>query len=303
MALSLAHRCFCLMGAPSSWAATGNTAYYSPLSNTWAPGPTIPDGLVCGDGPAAMLPNGDVLLAASPSSGNGPTRIFQLDPVTNNFTDVTPTNIDLSTDDFELTMLVLPTGQVLLINQAEDTVPLQIDVYTPTGSPNAAWKPAITGVTNNGDYFTLSGTQLNGISEGASYGDDNSMASNYPIVQLTDQSGKVSYARTVDWSSTQVATGSTPESVQFTLPANFIPGIYGVTVIANGIASVQENLSVPVRATIGAAMPNSADAAIVSFPINFSNPVTGVTADGFTLLTSSGITGGVDHQCNSRRRI
>ena len=33
--------------------------------------------------------------------------------------------------------------------------------------------------------YTLRGTQLNGLNEGASYGDDAQMASNYPLVQLT----------------------------------------------------------------------------------------------------------------------
>ena len=51
------------------------------------------------------------------------------------------------------------------------------------------------------------------------------MATNYPIVQLTNASGQVSYARTANWSSTGVATGSTPETVDFTLPARGWPGL------------------------------------------------------------------------------
>src|SRR5262249_28071531 len=50
-------------------------------------------------------------------------------------------------------------------------------------------------------------------------------------------SGHVSFARTFDWSSTGVATGNTPESVEFTLPAGDGPGAYLLSVIANGIAS------------------------------------------------------------------
>src|SRR5206468_12289720 len=53
----------------------------------------------------------------------------------------------------------------------------------------------------------------------------------------TDATGKVSYARTFNWSSTGVATGNMPESVQFTLPTGATPGVYLVSVIANGIAS------------------------------------------------------------------
>ena len=68
-------------------------------------------------------------------------------------------------------------------------------------------QPVITDVSLNGDgTYTLTGTGLNGISEGASYGDDNEMASNYPIVELTNEStGQTSFARTSNWSSTGVA--------------------------------------------------------------------------------------------------
>ena len=130
-------------------------------------------------------------------------------------------------------MLVLPTGQVLMTNDTR-----QIDVFTPDGAPNPAWQPTISNITDNGNNtFTLTGTQLNGLSEGACFGDDAEMASNYPIIRLTDANGNVSFARTFNWSSTGVATGSTPESVQFTLPAADAPGPYLVSVIANGIAS------------------------------------------------------------------
>jgi hypothetical protein len=83
----------------------------------------------------------------------------------------------------------------------------------------------------------LTGTQLNGVSEGANYGDDNQSASNYPIVQLTDLNGNVSYATTSYWSSTRVATGNTPEHVTFALPGGDVPGVYYLSTIANGIAS------------------------------------------------------------------
>jgi hypothetical protein len=56
-------------------------------------------------------------------------------------------------------MLVLPTGQVALTNYTG-----QIDVFTPDGGPNAAWQPAISNITDNGNnIFTLTGTQLNGL--------------------------------------------------------------------------------------------------------------------------------------------
>ena len=95
------------------------------------------------------------------------------------------------------------------------------------------------------DVFTLSGTQLNGIDKGANYGDDAEMAENYPIVELTNQStGQVYFGRTYNWSSTGVATGSTPVSVQFVIPSNTPLGAYSVAAIANGIPSTSTTLDI-----------------------------------------------------------
>ena len=49
--------------------------------------------------------------------------------------------------------------------------------------------------------------------------------------------GKSLFARTSNWSSTGVQTGSTPVSTDFSLPAYLPNGTYSLTVIANGIAS------------------------------------------------------------------
>ncbi len=86
--------------------------------------------------------------------------------------------------------------------------------------------------------FTLTGTQLNGISEGAAYGDDAQMSTNYPIVELKNsKNGTVTYARTFDWSSTGVDTGCTKVTTEFTLPPSIAPGTYRLSDIANGISS------------------------------------------------------------------
>jgi hypothetical protein len=220
--------------------ANGNTAFYDPSSNSWAAGPDLPvfagRQLSAYDDPGAVLPNGNLLLAVGrlPVYGT-PTSILEFDPGANTYTDVTPASgiIGTSGAAFNDRMLVLPTGQVLVTTGAGT----RLAVYTPDGSFDPSVQPTISSVTDNGDgSFTLTGTQLNGINEGAAYGDDAQMSSNYPIVQITDSSGQVLYARTYHWSSTSVATGSTPETTQFTLPAGIVGG-YSVSVIANGIAS------------------------------------------------------------------
>ncbi len=139
-------------------------------------------------------------------------------------------------------MLVLPSGQVLFSNTTN-----QLYVFTPGQAPVAAAVPTISGITQNSDgSFLLSGTQLNGINEGAAYGDDAEMSSNYPIVRLTDPSGKVFFGRTYNWSSNGVATGTTtPESTDFTLPIGLPANTYQVAVVANGVASTSVSITIP----------------------------------------------------------
>jgi hypothetical protein len=221
--------------------------YYSPNTNVWTTAPPMPNGYVAADAPGAMLPNGNVLLAGSPQGPYDPQthvytwphaqKLFEFNPTTGVYLDVTPSNVPttiLSTtvNAYYDNMLVLPTGQVL-VSQGGGSVA----VYTPTGGPQQAWKPTISSITyNGGNTFTLSGTQLNGMSEGASYGDDNEMSENYPIVSFNDGLGHVTYARTHDWSNVGVQTGNLAVSTKFDV-AGIPSGARVVTVSAAGISS------------------------------------------------------------------
>jgi uncharacterized repeat protein (TIGR01451 family) len=241
---------------------TSNTALYTPSATpggtgTWAAGPVIPGGLGGNDSPVAMMPNGIVLFAAGATpSYNGPTHIFEFDPnapIASSLTDVTPATPNLSGSPSYVTrMLMLPSGQVLFTNGGS-----QLYVYTPSGSAQAAWKPTVTSIAPNGSNYTLTGTQLNGLSAGASYGDDAEMDTNYPIVELNDGAGNVYFARTSNWSSTGVATGSTPVTTDFSLPAGIPNGTYSLYVVANGIASD------PFSFTVGG-VTQSADLAVTN---------------------------------------
>jgi uncharacterized repeat protein (TIGR01451 family) len=235
---------------------SSQTAIYTPSATpggtgTWAAGPVIPNGLEAGGSnpdregsSAVMMPNGHVMFSADSPGTGGSTRFFDWDATTlptSSPTDVTP-SIDqyqsLSVA-YETRLLMLPNGQVLLgnVNGNGFTDSKQLYVYTPDGAPLAAGKPTITSVVANGNHSTLTGTQLNGVSAGGSLGGATSMATNYPIIELKSNSGIVYFARTFNWSSTGVQTGSTPETTDFTIPPGLPLGTYQLTVIANGIAS------------------------------------------------------------------
>jgi hypothetical protein len=221
--------------------ATNASAYYTPSTNTWAAGPVVP-GYVAADAPGAVLPNGNVLLAMSPlgndSSGGynfpSPTKVYELNTTTNVYTDVTPNLGSFYTGygSYVYTFTVLPSGQVAMFGDQGTMA-----IYTESGSPVAAAVPVISAISYSGTtgVYTLSGTNLNGIDEGASYGDDNEMSSNYPLIRLTDASGNVTYARSTNWSLTGVVQGA--ETVTFTLPAGDTAGAYLVQSVANGVPS------------------------------------------------------------------
>jgi autotransporter-associated beta strand protein len=238
--------------------ANGNTAIYDPSTNGWVAGPTVPKNgnktQGADDAPGAALVNGHILFAVDTSSPafNGPTQLFDFDPSTNSLTQQTSANTtgygslsgSLNGAAYVMRMLALPNGHVLFTTSGST-----LWDYAPDGAPQDAWRPTISNIAfNGGTTYTLTGTQLNGLTEGASYGDDAEMSSNYPLVRLTSSGGTVYYARTTNWSSTAVATGSTPVTTQFTLPANLPIATYSLSVVANGIASAPVNFSPPVYA-------------------------------------------------------
>jgi len=52
-------------------------------------------------------------------------------------------------------MLMLPSGQVLFTAGSS-----QLYVFTPTGSPQGAWKPTVASVVPSGSNYTLTGSSL-----------------------------------------------------------------------------------------------------------------------------------------------
>jgi hypothetical protein len=242
--------------------ATGHTGIYSIGTNTWAAGPEV-QGVVNGkteqfgadDAPGAEMPSGHILFAADagPSGGTftGPTQLFDFDPASRTVAPVSPafpTPSALSGSAFTMTMLVLPTGQILVSNGSTKQW-----IYTPDGKAPKASTPKINKLKYNGTgKFTLTGKQLDGVSAGASYGDDNEMDENYPIVALTatDGSGNVYYARTTNWSKVSVAD-TTTQTVNFTLKSGTPAGNYSMVVSGAGVQSAPSCITITANEAAG----------------------------------------------------
>ena len=227
--------------------ATSNTAIYNPATGTWSAGPAFPNGLDIADGPAALLPNGNVLVDTSPGVFQIGARFFEFNGTSLVAVPAPPRAPNQSS--YEGRMLVLPTGQVLFTDGSTD-----VEVYTAAGTYQNAWRPTINSfpstVTPGVASYSISGTQLNGLSEGSSYGDDAQSATNYPLVRvINNATGHVFYARTHNHSRMGVASGGVSVSTLFDVPAGIETGASLLEVVANGIPSfpVSVYVAVPVN--------------------------------------------------------
>jgi hypothetical protein len=224
------------VGAAASGAA--HTAIYTPgpnpaLPGSWAVGPDFPTVDDGDDASAALLPSGNVLV----SGAHG--RLYEFNGTT--FGLITTA----TQGNGSVFLLPLPSGQTLVLSPYTAT---SARLYTPVGSPQPSWAPTISAVPTglvHGQSYTLTGTQLNGLSEAASVGDEHSSPTNYPLVRLTySGTGHVLYLRTHDHSSMGVATGALAVSTRFDVPAGAETGAATLVVIANGIASAPVSVTV-----------------------------------------------------------
>jgi Galactose oxidase, central domain len=244
----------------------GRTAIFTPGPNptspgSWIKGPVFPPDtssspilplLTALDAPACLLPSGKVVIMAGTTAPDG-GDYFSLNPVlleydpSNSATtlpelDVQP-SLPAGNFTWQSCFLLLPTGQLLCSAQSNT-----LFLYTPdpsAGAPLASWRPAHISVPSNmspGHSYTLTGTQINGLSQAVGYGDDAGMATNYPIVRLTHPStGQVVYLRSHKFSTMGIATGSAVphdrKSCTIDIPSSLADGKWKLAVIANGIPS------------------------------------------------------------------
>lgn len=213
--------------------ATTNNAIYTPSTGIWTQAPSFGGGNDVADGPAAVLPNGNALFDTSPGVFNVPSTFYEWDGSTMHAVAGPPNAIN--DPSYAGNMVVLPTGQILFTDFSAD-----VEIYTPTGSPCAGCAPTITSVATTLTHGSLNnilkGTLLNGMDQGAYYGDDNQSSSNFPIVRITDSTGALVYCRTHNWPG-GVATGPAILTTRFDIPASIATGQASLVVVANGIPS------------------------------------------------------------------
>ncbi len=221
-------------------AGAGHTSIYNTSTGGWTPGPDFPGNLDVADGPAALLPDGHVLVSASPLIFQNGTVFFEWDGTNLNSVPATPNSQNNSS--WYGRMLVLPTGQVLYTDGSRD-----VEIYTASGTANPSWEPSallVSPILSRGSTFTLNGRKFNGYSQANAYGDDAQAAENYPIVRLTNAStGHVFYCRTHDHSTMAVAYPG-PAYTHVDVPSNMETGETYLEVIANGIASPRYQVGV-----------------------------------------------------------
>jgi len=219
----------------------GHTAIYNSTTGKWKKGPDFTGNLDCADAPASLELNGNVIVMTSPGVFNTGAVFFEWNG--KKLTKVTGPPNAPSDSSFYGHFLVLPSGQLLFADLSTD-----VEVFTPKGSYVDAWKPTITSVPStitHGQTYTVKGTQFNGFSQGAAYGDDFQDATNFPLVRITNNSSShVFYAKTHNFSTMGVQTGSTPVSAEFDVPSNIETGASTLQVVTNGIPSDPSDVTV-----------------------------------------------------------
>lgn len=214
------------------------TAIYDPVANSWTAGPTPAGGLDAADAPAALEPNGKVLVMLSPGEFGSGCQMVEYNPSTNTLSNTAnPANCP-SDSSFVGHLMVLPTGQIMFTDFSG-----RVEIYTPVaGFASGVRKPLIvTAHTNHPMLSTnnvLGGLYFNGLTQNNGYGDDYQGDTDYPLVRLTSYStGQVYYGITHDESTHSIDPTSGMMSTMFDRPAGLPTGNYKTEVVANGIAS------------------------------------------------------------------
>jgi len=273
------------------------TAIYDVASNTWSAGPTPANSLDQADGPAALEPNGKVLAMLSPGLFQGGCQFVEYDPTANTLTNTANPTDCPSDSSYVGHLMVLPTGQIMFT----DFTGL-VEIYTPAAGVVSGVAPTINPIsgsinspsTNN----SLSGTQLNGLTENNAYGDDYQGATNYPLVRLVqnDPPNGVYYANTHNETTHSIAPG-TSNTTEFDVPTGLPAGNYTLYAVTNGIES--NGIAVSVVASPDFSLTASPSSLSIAQGSNGTSTITVVPVNGFNgsvNLNASGLPTGVTAQ-------
>ena len=236
--------------------ATGKNALYDPASNTWSAVPDFPklsNGLqeAAADNEATVLPNGNVLVVTSVftcSTQNcnfmSPAHWYEYDVPSNSWIKVSddPARSGDSTIANGIQTLPLPSGQVMVTTSGS------VMLYNATGVSDPSWAPVINTLSSQsltpGVDYTLDGKQLAGLTQGAFWGDEQQDATNYGIVQITNQSTHhVFYARSYNFSNTSIGP-NVASNLHFAIDGSVENGPSSLRVIASGFASAPVDVTI-----------------------------------------------------------
>lgn len=268
---------------------TNYSGVYTPAgatnAGTWTLVASTPNYNAPIDAPAAMMVNGKILCCmTTTNNGFGSTSMFyEYDYVANAFTAINgPEGGSIANQiAYGTEMLDLPDGTVLVSGAGSG-----LYVYQPSGAQLTNGMPTIISATTNLDgSFHLTGTLFNGISEGAGYGDDWQMNSDYPVARMTNSSGNVLYCRAYNWSTCNLMTGTNVVTTEMTLPAGMLAGTYPLVITANGISSAPYSLTIT-----GTPLPpvvNLMFTSIVSNKMVFKWNDIGLTETGYVVQRST----------------
>ena len=229
----------------------GTAALYDPVTNSWTAAASLPKlknglQLSCSDNAAAILPSGNVLMAVStfPQTPNGgasfmgPAIYVEYDVATDSWKTLPYdlSGIPSASEGVNMIFFLdLPNGQVMVIHDGT------MELFTDTGAPNSSWLPAVSSVSSTSvtpkTSFTVTGTQLAGLTQGTNWGDESMNATNYPLVRIVNDATKVvSYAMVTNVSSTSIAPNA-PATLDFTVDTTIQNGSSKLYVVASGVSS------------------------------------------------------------------
>ncbi len=297
-----------------SGSTLGQNAVYNVSSGLWSH-PAHVDFPVLGgvqygaaDAPASLLPDGHVLVMSSPVTCtqtavgppakftifNTPSHFFEWDG--SSLTQVADSTNAGAFDSYQGRMLLLPTGEVLLTAYDQGSNVAQ-QLYRNSNPQLTGYGPVITNFPpanlGLGTTYSIGGTNFNGFSQGAFYGDDSQSSTNYPLVRITDSASHVFYAKTHGISHMGIEAPSdtaTITTTDFDVPTGLATGSGSLVVVTNGFPSTSFPISVEPATTIvfasGVTSADYTDAVTVSATLTSGG--TALTGKTVTFVLGNG---------------